>query len=104
MDRATRRRLQQELGIETELEHLFTFRYQARYLDVGSEHEMCWVFAGYCDEPPRPNRLEIAAIRWISPDELDRELAETPDEFSPWFMLEWPRVRASLPTDRPTLP
>lgn len=93
MEQATRRRLRQELGLETDLAHLFTFQYHARFRDVGSEREMCWVFAGRCDEPPRPNRTEIADVRWISSDDLDREFEGRPEIFTPWFAEEWPRVK-----------
>ena len=60
MDVATRRRLEQELGMAADFHHLFTFQYQAPYLDLGSEHEICWVYVGLCDDPPRPNSTEIS--------------------------------------------
>lgn len=93
MDGATERRLVQELGLATTLHHLYTFKYHAPYLDLGSEHEMCWVFAGLCDEEPHPNSHEIADTRWITADALDHELREQPDSFTPWFTMEWPEVR-----------
>lgn len=90
---ATRRRLDQELGMEADFEHVFTFQYHARYLDLGSESEVCHVFVGLCDDPPRPNSTEIDAVRWITPDELDREFRDQPETLTPWFAQEWPRVR-----------
>jgi isopentenyl-diphosphate delta-isomerase len=99
MDEATRRRLDEELGLTTELEHLFTFSYHARYLDVGSEREVCWVFAGRSEGPPRPNPLEISEVRWIAPDELEAEMAASPERLTPWFKLEWPRVKAAVAND-----
>jgi len=93
MEVATRRRLEQELGMAADFHHLFTFQYQAPYLDLGSEHEICWVYVGLCDEPPRPNSTEISAVRWITPDELDREFLVRPEALTPWFAQEWPRVR-----------
>ena len=93
MGEATVRRLEQELGLATTLHHLYTFRYQVPYLDLGSENEMCWVYAGLCDEEPRPNGREIAETRWITADALDHELREQPDSLTPWFTMEWPEVR-----------
>ncbi len=90
---AAERRLAEELGMTSDVAHLFTFQYQARYLDLGSENELCSVYLGRCDEPPRPNATEIAAVRWIAADELDREFREQPEVFTPWFAQEWPRVR-----------
>jgi len=95
MIEATSRRLQQELGITTELDHLFTFSYHARYLDLGSEREMCWVYAGSSEDETRFNTNEIAEVRWISPAKLDREFRTRPGDFTPWFTREWPRVRES---------
>jgi isopentenyl-diphosphate delta-isomerase len=96
MDVATRRRLEQELGMAANFNHLFTFQYHARYLDLGSESEICWVYIGLCNDPPRPNPTEISAVRWITADALDRELQEQPEVFTPWSAQEWPRVRAAF--------
>ncbi len=96
MEVATHRRLRQELGMASSMHHLFTFQYQARYLDLGSENEICWVYAGLGTDEPRPNPHEIAAVRWISPDDLDLEFETHPEIFTPWFALEWPQVRQAF--------
>jgi len=94
MDLATERRLAQELGMSSRLHHLYTFQYQAPYLDLGSENEVCWVFVGRSDENPQPNMHEVAAIRWIAPADLDQEFDSQPEVFTPWFTMEWSRVRS----------
>ncbi len=94
MDVATERRLAQELGMTSAAHHLFTFQYQAPYLDLGSENEVCWVYVARSVDLPQPNSHEIADIRWITPDDLDREFETQPEVFTPWFAMEWPRVRA----------
>jgi isopentenyl-diphosphate delta-isomerase len=94
---ATERRLAQELGMTSEAHHLFTFQYHARYLDLGSENEVCWVYLGRSVDLPQPNSHEIADIRWITPDDLDREFETQPEVFTPWFAMEWPRVRTAFP-------
>jgi isopentenyl-diphosphate delta-isomerase len=91
---ATERRLAQELGMSSEVHHLFTFQYQAPYLDLGSENEVCWVYAGLGNEPPRPNPHEIADVRWITPENLDEDFRTRPEIYTPWLTMEWPRVRA----------
>ena len=78
------------------LHRLFTFQYQARYLDLGSENELCWVFAGLSDDKPQPNMHEIANVRWITAGDLDRQFQTQPEIFTPWFALEWPRVRSAF--------
>ena len=93
MDGAINRRLHEELGLSSDLQFLFKFQYQASYEDIGSEHEMCWVYVGVADPVATPHPNEIFEIRWVNAEELDRELESSPDMFTPWFQLEWPRVR-----------
>jgi isopentenyl-diphosphate delta-isomerase len=93
MHEAVERRLLQELGMNGEFEFLYSFQYRAKFEDIGSENELCWVFAGQSDGEPRPNPNEIADHRWIDPAQLDDELRADPERFTPWFRMEWLRVR-----------
>jgi isopentenyl-diphosphate delta-isomerase len=93
MDRAIHRRLGEELGMECSLEYLFKFQYQAQFDEEGAEHELCWVYAGRSDATPVVNVNEISALRYISPDALDQEMAIQPQAFTPWFRIEWQRIR-----------
>jgi isopentenyl-diphosphate delta-isomerase len=94
MDAATRRRLNEELGISCTLEFLFKFQYHAQFDDTGAEHELCSVFIGRCDEALRVNREEIHDWRWIAPEELQREMSGlvARTRYTPWFVLEWARI------------
>ena len=89
---AGRRRVREELQVECRLEFLYKFRYQARFGDVGSEHELCYVYAGYPRGTLQADPAEIADLRWVSPAELTREIAAAPERFSPWMKLEWQRI------------
>jgi isopentenyl-diphosphate delta-isomerase len=91
---ATRRRLLEELGFETDLEHRYFFTYHARWEDAGSERELCHVFLGRFAGPVQPNPSEIADWRWISGADLEQEMAAEPQRFSPWMKLEWKCLRA----------
>ena len=79
--------------LRADLRYLYKFRYQAAYDDVGSEHELCWVYAGTSADPVRANANEIAAWRYIAPGALDREMSAHPERFTPWMKLEWTRIR-----------
>lgn len=96
LSEALHRRLEQELGIDTELVYLFTFSYAAAFGELGSEREICSVWAGISSAQPSPNTAEIADWRWVSADELDEEVSRTPEIFTPWFLEEWPRVREAF--------
>ena len=90
---AARRRLLQELGITAELTFLYKFQYQAPFDDIGSENELCWVWVGFAEEEDivaNPN--EIADWRFFSRDELNRELKDHPDRYTPWMKMEWQRL------------
>lgn len=89
METATLRRLQDELNVEAELEFVYRFQYQARFDELGSENELCHVYLGRVPEGMQANSEEIAAVRFVGAGNLDAELAEQPDHFTPWFKLEW---------------
>ena len=94
MDIAIHRRLKEELGFEARFDYLFKFQYQAQFDATGAEHELCWVYAGRSDELPQVNANEISAIRYIAPDALDAEIIARPEQFTPWFKIEWARIRS----------
>lgn len=92
MAQAVKRRVVQELGLHVEASFLYQFTYQARFEDRGSEHELCHVYWAKCDENPCVNANEIADWRWVSADWLSAEMARSPQLFTPWLQLEWPRI------------
>lgn len=94
MDTAIHRRLKEELGFACAFDFLFKFQYQAQFDADGAEHELCWVYAGRSSEQPTVNANEISAVRWISADALDAEIESAPEQFTPWFKIEWARIRA----------
>ena len=93
MQIATSRRLLDELNFEADLEYVYHFCYEADFGDAGSENELCHVYLGKVTEPIQPNDSEIAAIRFVSPSELDAEFADHPERFTPWFKQEWRELR-----------
>lgn len=93
MGDAVNRRLQQELGLTSELEFLYKFIYQASYDQQGSEHELCWVYLGHSPDAVVVNANEIANWRFVSVETLNRELEEQPENFTPWMKLEWRRIQ-----------
>lgn len=82
-----KRRLNEELGIETELSEKFNFIYKA---DVGGglwEHELDHVFIGNHESDFNLNKDEVEEVRFIAPEDLDKEIAETPENFTEWFKI-----------------
>jgi isopentenyl-diphosphate delta-isomerase len=89
---AVKRRLEQELGLQVALNFLYKFEYQADYQGIGTEHELCWVYAGRSDAEPVINSTEIRDWRWIDPAELGQALIQENNRFTPWFRMEWERI------------
>ncbi|MEW9921762.1 isopentenyl-diphosphate Delta-isomerase [Marimonas sp. MJW-29] len=84
------RRLSEELGITgLTLRHRGQVEYRA---DVGNgltEHEVVEVFTAAADHgmPLAPNPDEVMDTRWITPEALAAEIAEKPDQFTPWLRI-----------------
>ncbi|MGI9322008.1 MAG: isopentenyl-diphosphate Delta-isomerase [Pseudomonadales bacterium] len=94
-EEAAHRRLEQELGIKTELTFLYKFTYRAQFGDIGSENELCWVWAGQAEaNEVTVNDNEIADWKFFTALELEESLALRPQEFTPWMKMEWNRIRA----------
>lgn len=82
-----KRRVKEELGIDTELSEKFNFIYKA---DVGSglwEHELDHVFVGNYESDFNLNKNEVEEVRYISMENLDKEIAEHPENFTEWFKI-----------------
>lgn len=80
-------RLDEEMGFRTPLSPSFSFIYHAALPNGLTEHEFDHVFTGQYDGPIPFNPDEVAAVRWVSRDELLRELAAAPERFTVWFRL-----------------
>jgi isopentenyl-diphosphate delta-isomerase len=96
MDEAVQRRMGQELGLHTPVNFVYKFEYQARFGSLGTEHELCSVYIGQTSQQPMINTTEIDEWRWISPADLDAELAASQHRFTPWFKMEWQRLRGEF--------
>lgn len=91
-----RRRIHEELGIKCELEEKFHFIYKA---DVGQglwEHELDHVFIGTYNGEYQLNPDEVSAIRFVTMEELDEEIANKPELFTEWFKIIWDEYRHHL--------
>ncbi|MGI9221383.1 MAG: isopentenyl-diphosphate Delta-isomerase [Woeseiaceae bacterium] len=86
---ATQRRLYDELHIESYLEFVYKFAYQADFGEAGAENELCHVYLGRVKGDVVPNEHEIDAIRYLDTKSLLQEFESKPHEFTPWFKMEW---------------
>jgi isopentenyl-diphosphate Delta-isomerase len=89
---AATRRLREELGIECELAHAFTFSYEAALGEGMREHEVDHVFVGQTDDAPVPDPAEVGEWRRVQPELLRREMDASPETFTVWFRVLMERI------------
>lgn len=84
---AGKRRLQEELGITAELKDIGWFQYIAHFENGLAENELDHVLVGFIPSNMviTPNPDEVNALRWVSIEDLDKELASLPEQFTPWL-------------------
>lgn len=82
-----KRRLKEELGIETEITPKFHFIYKA---DVGQnlwEHELDHVFTGDFNGGVKMNPDEVSEVRYVTMQDLENEMETHPENFTEWFKI-----------------
>jgi isopentenyl-diphosphate delta-isomerase len=89
---AATRRLEEEMGMQCNLEQVFSFTYRAILDDGLYEHEFDHVYMGTTDMVPVPNVQEVEDFVYLSPEEIERDLLQNPQLFTPWFKISFERV------------
>ncbi len=84
---AGKRRLQEEMGFETELKELFSFIYKAPFDNGLTEHEYDHVMVGYYDKSPKINPDEAEAWKWESLDNVRADIQQNPAQYTAWFKI-----------------
>lgn len=94
---AAERRLFEELGIKTPLKPIDIFHYIAHFDNGLTENEVDHVLIGELTHTSfSPNPGEVQATRWVSIANLENELAEYPERFTPWLQAVLRRVANHL--------
>ena len=91
---AANRRLAEEMGMQCSLKPIFTFMYRAEFENGLIEHEFDHVFFGESDQNPKINPEEVETYRYIAMEDLQQEVKEFPQNFTPWFIIALDRVLA----------
>ena len=95
LEHAVHRRLEQELNVSTVVDYLYKFEYKASFEDVGTEHELCSVWLGRVkEEDVEFNQEEISEIKFVSIENMEKELVRNSDIYTPWLKLEWKRIQS----------
>ena len=84
---AAKRRLIEEVLIETEVKSVFKFEYRAELNRNLVEHELDHVLIGFCNSFDQINPKEVSEMKFLSVDEIQRDIAENPNKYSAWFNI-----------------
>lgn len=86
-EQAAHRRLREEMGMESDLEYLFKFRYKAPFDNKLTEHEIDHVFIGFTDNAPSINMEEVNDFKYMDIDDIRKDIETNPDSYTPWFKI-----------------
>lgn len=89
-------RLKEELNITCNVKELFTFIYLHKFHDNLYEYELDHVMIGKYSGNVILNTDEASEFRWVSLDQLSKELIKEPNKFASWFLICAPRVIKEL--------
>jgi len=84
---AGRRRLQEEMGFETDLRELFSFIYKAPFDNGLTEHELDHVMVGAYNNAPKINGDEVADWKWMLPVDIKSDIEKNPERYTEWFKI-----------------
>lgn len=91
---AIKRRLIEEMGIEIngELKHELDFTYFAKLNDNLFEHEYDRLFSTICDQEPNPSPIEVKDWKYISYEELKKDIQNNPNNYTEWFKIIFSKI------------
>ena len=99
VENAAKRKLEQELGISTDItdswdfQHIGRMEYSCRWDEEWIEREIDYIMVVFADVEVAPNSNEISEVKWVNKEEIQRmmdgegEWAE--QVIAPWFRLIW---------------
>ena len=86
------RRLEKEMGFQTEIRKAFTFIYKVSLENGIKEHEYDHVFTGVWNGTPQPDPEEVADWKWMNRKDLDKDIKLHPEHYTYWFKLIMERM------------
>jgi len=85
LSQAIHRRLNEELGMQCDMQPIGTILYNEKVTDDLIEHEFDHLFLGFSDKTPQCHPDEVMDHRWISLNELYHDVEKHPENYSAWF-------------------
>jgi isopentenyl-diphosphate delta-isomerase len=95
--KAAARRLDEEMGIVTDLHFLYAFQYHANLENGLTENEYDHVFWGVSDAQPVIDSTEVHHYKYLQVDDIQADMLKNPDNYTEWFKICLSDVIAKLP-------
>ncbi|MGE5519987.1 MAG: isopentenyl-diphosphate Delta-isomerase [Candidatus Dadabacteria bacterium] len=83
--KAAHRRLEEEMGLKSDLQYTFKFLYHAVIDEQMTEHEIDHVFIGHSDNTPRVNYAEAEDWKYVDTDIIFKDIQLNPTHYTVWF-------------------
>ena len=93
---ATKRRLQEETGMQCELKEAFSFIYKADVMQGLVEHEFDHVFIGTSDDLPIINKDEVESFRYDTVENIKADIERNPQNYTAWFKIAFDKLLETL--------
>jgi isopentenyl-diphosphate delta-isomerase len=82
-----KRRLNEEMGFDTELFEKTSFIYKAKFDNGLTEHEFDHVLVGCYNHSPMINSTEVDSWKWMSMENIKKDIKDHPDNYTAWFKI-----------------
>ena len=93
---AANRRLDEEMGMVESLSEVVSFVYHHKFDNGLVEHEFDHILTGISDALPSINEDEVDSYKYMGIEELEQSMKQNPDDYSIWFKLAYPKLKAHL--------
>lgn len=84
---AAKRRLNEEMGLTTELIYKGNFTYRSEFENGLTEHEFDHVYTGTSIYEPVINEDEVESYRWLPVSDIKKDIELSPGKYTTWFKL-----------------
>lgn len=95
MEQTIQGRLMEEMGLKCQTHFRFKFTYKNDFEGGLVEHEVDHVFFGISDEKPSPNKEEVMDWKYISMNELQKDMETRSWLYTSWLRICMPEVLTS---------
>ncbi|HEY4936445.1 MAG TPA: isopentenyl-diphosphate Delta-isomerase [Puia sp.] len=96
VESAARRRLKEEMGIDTSLKKSFDFIYRTEFENGLTEFEFDHVYTGIYNGQLNPDKQEVKEYCFRSMEDISEDLIRSPEKYSSWFKIAFPLLSLKL--------